>query len=353
MGRPRRWTDDQLVAAVAASTTMAEVLRRLGLPKGGASLDTVRRRVLELGLDAPHLLRAAHSPKWAADPGDRAVQAPLACRWSDDEIALAVLGATSMRDVMVRLGAPPSGGAWTTVKARIVVLGLDTSHFNGRRGVRRRPRRNAASRRTHAKKERRSWTDADLEAAVAASTSIAGVIRALGLCVGGSVYVDIPAAIARLGLSTAHFTGRGWRKGRRGPWKPPRPLSEILVAGSDYGCTAKLRERLIEEGLKERRCEMCGLTQWAERPAPLQLDHINGDRTDHRIDNLRILCANCHAQTDTWCSRNRGRINRLGSLVETADTHPSKGCAFGHEGSSPSGPTPPLQLSLGGLAQLD
>ncbi len=59
MGRPRSWTDEDLVAAVATSSTVVEVLERLGLAKGGGSLTAVRRRMLELGLDAPELLRNA------------------------------------------------------------------------------------------------------------------------------------------------------------------------------------------------------------------------------------------------------------------------------------------------------
>lgn len=79
----------------------------------------------------------------------------------------------------------------------------------------------------------------------------------------------------------------------------------MLVANSPYTNTARLRERLIKVGLKEQRCEMCGLRQWLGKELPLALDQINGDHTDNRLENLRILCPNCHALTDTWCARNR------------------------------------------------
>ena len=55
----------------------------------------------------------------------------------------------------------------------------------------------------------------------------------------------------------------------------------------------------------EPKCADCGLTTWRGRSLPLHLDHINGDHTDNRLENLRILCPNCHATTDTWCARNR------------------------------------------------
>lgn len=78
-------------------------------------------------------------------------------------------------------------------------------------------------------------------------------------------------------------------------------MTEILIENSDYTGTARLRARLITEGLKPARCERCGLDSWLGEPLPLMLDHINDSPTDNRLENLRILCPNCHALTDTWC----------------------------------------------------
>jgi hypothetical protein len=61
----------------------------------------------------------------------------------------------------------------------------------------------------------------------------------------------------------------------------------------------------IKAGLQQRRCEECGLQRWRGQDLPLALDHVNGDHTNIRLTNLRILCPNCHALTDTWCARNR------------------------------------------------
>ena len=111
----------------------------------------------------------------------------------------------------------------------------------------------------------------------------------------------IKAKIEVLGLDTTHFTGQSWSRGLSNPQgHRTRPLAEILVCGSSYG-SGKLRRRLIAAGLKPAHCETCGINEWQGGKLTLALDHINGDPTDNRLENLRVLCPNCHAQTDTWC----------------------------------------------------
>ena len=108
--------------------------------------------------------------------------------------------------------------------------------------------------------------------------------------------------MANLGLDTSHFVGAGRRGRKRASTRTP--LDEILVENSTYTSSADLRRRLIAEGLKEAKCECCGIDTWLGQPLPLALDHINGDHTDNRIENLRIVCPNCHALTPTWRRRN-------------------------------------------------
>ncbi len=155
------------------------------------------------------------------------------------------------------------------------------------------------------KSGKRRWTDEQLKVAVAASFSIAQVLREFGLRPAGSNYEYVKRRIKELGLDTSHFTGSNWLKGKPHPAVRARSMEEILVKNSVYTSTNSLRKRLIAEGYFEPRCASCHLTEWLDQPIPLEVDHINGDRHDNRLENLRLLCPNCHALTATYRGKNK------------------------------------------------
>lgn len=94
-------------------------------------------------------------------------------------------------------------------------------------------------------------------------------------------------------------------KGSKKPLPQKRiSLEEILKGMHPYYQTNKLRIRLINENVKENKCELCGIVDWLGKPVSFELDHINGIRSDHRLENLRIVCPNCHSQTETYRSKN-------------------------------------------------
>lgn len=80
-------------------------------------------------------------------------------------------------------------------------------------------------------------------------------------------------------------------------------LLDVLAGKHPQYGSHKLRVRLIEEGLKEDKCEICGIHEWNSKPLSKHLDHIDGDHHNHELSNLRILCPNCHQQTDTHGSK--------------------------------------------------
>ncbi len=151
----------------------------------------------------------------------------------------------------------------------------------------------------------RSWTEKQLAQATKNSKSIRGTIKALGLIPAGGNYEQVKRYIALYKIDTEHFTGSAWNKGMTGIGIPRIPLSEVLTKDSSYQ-SFKLKKRLFGAGIKNKKCEECGWAKTAEDGRiPVELDHINGDRHDNRIENLRVLCPNCHSLKPTHRGLNR------------------------------------------------
>ena len=148
----------------------------------------------------------------------------------------------------------------------------------------------------------RTYTDEEFVNAVKECKSLRQVLSKLNLREAGGNYQCAKERIKKLNLDTSHFHGQGWNKGRKLPKK--QPIENYLVNGKLVQSN-NLKKRLINEGLKQHKCEFCGITEWRGQPTPIELDHINGDRYNNTIENLRLLCPNCHAQTDTYRGKNK------------------------------------------------
>ena len=121
----------------------------------------------------------------------------------------------------------------------------------------------------------------------------------MGKASSGNAYKLLKEQLTEFGIEVTFDTSKTESKGKK------RPIEYYLRENVD--CDSKnLKRRLIKEGLKEDKCEMCGIgNEWNGKPLTLQLDHINGDHSDNRLENLRILCPNCHSQTSTWGMKSR------------------------------------------------
>lgn len=154
------------------------------------------------------------------------------------------------------------------------------------------------------------WDIKKLKLVAKESKSIRQVIYKLGLIPAGGNYDQVKKYIKIHEIDTKHFTGYAWSKGMRGIGKPFIPIEKILTINSDFQ-SYKLKSRLFKEGFKTRKCEECG---WAKMSTdgrvPVELDHINGDRKDNRLENLRILCPNCHSLKLTHRGKNKNKMPR-------------------------------------------
>lgn len=218
---------------------------------------------------------------------------------SDEALRAAVPGAANLRQLLLALGVAAYGGNYEVIRGRLHALGIDDPRFG------RRPRRSAP----------RQIAQSEVRRCIPLVLSYAELARMLGL--GGSTAAQRRAKRLALdsGMDLSHFLGSASSRGHPSGSRNAEPLEALLVAGRRMR-TSALRERLIDEGFLPRCCSGCGLERWHRRPIPLELDHIDGDRSNNRLENLRLLCPNCHAQTDTYRGRNIGGLN--GATSDTA-----------------------------------
>ena len=130
------------------------------------------------------------------------------------------------------------------------------------------------------------------------SNSLCEVCKKAGIVHTTGNYKTLKKIILENDIDVSHFKRNG------GSYVKPRAIEEYLVKGSQI-TSYKLKNKLFSAGLKEKRCECCGNTEWMGKPINLELHHKNGDPRDNRIENLEILCPNCHSYTDTYSGKNQ------------------------------------------------
>lgn len=146
------------------------------------------------------------------------------------------------------------------------------------------------------------YSEQQLKDAIMNSRSYRQALITLGIASKGGNYRVIHNAIKKYNIDISHFTNCSWAKGQKLGHK--RPLSEYL--SNNFPTTShRLRLRLISENIFEHKCSSCNLNTWKDRPIPLELDHIDGNHSNNNLDNLRLLCPNCHSLTDTFRGKNK------------------------------------------------
>ena len=220
----------------------------------------------------------------------------------------------SVNEMMRRMGVPLAGGTHSYLSKRLRHYGIDTSHFTHSNSPAREHRCHdrdptaAAVGREQLKRFGKLIPLDVLAPAVARSHNIKGLLHLLRLNYTGVTRELARRSLAEHRLDTSHFTGSGHLKGKASASR--RSAEEVLRVyppGSTRVSSKRLARALAESGLPHR-CARCGLGDiWQGRALVLEIDHVNGDWLDNRLENLRILCPNCHTLTDTYCGRNRHR----------------------------------------------
>jgi ribosomal protein L37E len=150
---------------------------------------------------------------------------------------------------------------------------------------------------------KRKYTDDQFIQAVKESLYMTDALRKLGITTGGAKFAK--DLLKKLNIDTSHWIDPNILKGKNlRPNLPEIPLEKILVENSKYVSSSDLKKKLFKYDILKEQCYECGLgNTWNNKKIVLQIDHINGAHNDNRIENLRILCPNCHSQTDTFAGK--------------------------------------------------
>ncbi|MCI3222814.1 HNH endonuclease signature motif containing protein [Streptomyces sp. NP-1717] len=266
-----RYPRETLVRTAAESTSLVDLMRRVNAPLGSIPRRYLRQRLESYGIDTSHFT-------------DEPLPARQRRSYSKERLQEAAARSRSIREVLEYMGFPPDDSPYGHVRKRLDQFGIDTSHFTEgrRRGPNLLPRDELAD-------------------AVGKAHSIAGVLRILGIPVNGAGRKRVNRSLAAYSISTSHFAGQGHFRGV--PSRYRKSADEILIrlaSGSPRTSTAQLRRALDDLDIPHI-CTSCGIGDlWQGRQLVLEIDHINGDRLDSRLENLRYLCPSCHSQTATF-----------------------------------------------------
>ncbi|GAA1526407.1 hypothetical protein GCM10009730_38750 [Streptomyces albidochromogenes] len=212
--------------------------------------------------------------------------------YTRERLAGAASSSRTLSEALIKLEVDPRSPSRRYVHGRMKKLGVDTSHFE-REGAR--------------------WTKEVLEPVVAASTNMCDVLRRLGLDVVGGHHTHISRRVKAFGIDTSHFDPRvstGRRETRR-----RRTAQEVLTQQDPTNArreqSGRLKRAMLDLGTPDS-CALCGTEPvWRGHPLPLEVDHIDGNWRNNCLDNLRLLCPNCHSATDSYRGRSKGRTVRV------------------------------------------
>ncbi|GAA0667605.1 hypothetical protein GCM10010193_19090 [Kitasatospora atroaurantiaca] len=288
---PVKYTRELLAELAAESDSVNDMMRRLGVPMAGGTHSYLSRRLKFYGIDTSHFNQGR------PDYGRR--------RYTREQLAEAAANSTSISSMLRYMGVEPYDSAYSYMKKRLTEFGIDTSHFSfGQQGT--------------ARFRGDVIPKALLARTVAEQRSIIGVVRALDLVEGTASRRLVKQSIALHHVNTDHFSGQGHTKGQ--PSHNRKSAKDILVTlppGSRRTKNVQLRRAMEDFGVAYH-CTLCGVSAaWNGAKLVLEIDHINGNWLDNRLENVRFLCPNCHSQTPTYRGRNRSRglVAEVGRMI--------------------------------------
>lgn len=167
---------------------------------------------------------------------------------------------------------------------------------------------------------KKTYTKEQFIKAVQESFSIRQTLDYLGLSTTGQSYRTFYKSVEEWSVDYSHFSRTKWRINTRTSSSQIKPIEEFFILydgrASNYPSSGSVKNRLYKEGLKQPKCETCSIADWNGLELSFHLDHINGQPWDNRLENLRILCPNCHSQTETYGGKNKEQFERTKRISE-------------------------------------
>lgn len=150
-------------------------------------------------------------------------------------------------------------------------------------------------------------------------TTFREIILKLNLKETGGNYKNLKNRCNEFNIDYSHFVKNGWRiYGHPSFSKNTIPLNDFFIIDTKKKSSDKVKKRLLNNKLKEYKCEECGIDKWQDKYIVIELHHINGNNLDNRLINLKLLCPNCHSQTFNYCKGKKIRgCDEIGSTCGT------------------------------------
>ena len=272
----KQFGEDRIKEAVAYSNSFVEATLFLGLDSKNVSVKkNVERSIKRLDLSTDHF----ESVKRVKDSKGR---------YTKEKLELLVKTCKNYKEILEELDVLPITNNYNKLKSALYRYEIDFSHLKGQR----------------IQPQKEFWNKEFLFSIIKESNSQKEVLEKMKIRSAGGNFKTLQKYIKIFDLDTSHFA-RNYEAMVNFSKNKKIPLDKILIENSTYD-RKSLKERLYKEGLKERKCEMCGQNEeWQGKRMSLILDHINGTHNDNRLENIRIICPNCNATLDTYCGKNK------------------------------------------------
>jgi len=271
----KQFGKDKIIESVRKSNSFTEVTTKLGLdPKKGNVKNNVRRCINRLNISTEHFesIKRINSSK---------------NRWDENRLKELVIKCKNLGEILYELDILPISTNYKKLKIILNKYNINYAHLKNNRPI-----------------NRFSWNINNLTIIIKNSKTQKEVLEKMGLRAAGSNFKTLKKYIELYKIDTEHFI-KNYDYISNLSRKNKISLNNILTENSSYN-RDHLKKRLYKEGLKERKCEICGQDEyWNGKHMSLILDHINGINNDNRLENLRIVCPNCNATLDTHCGKNK------------------------------------------------